>query len=129
MKPMDYVLMAGILVAAGLILIYNLVNFGSPVTETAQVVITVDGVVYGSYPLNEDNTITIGQPSDDQHNTIQILNQRVDMVTADCRDQVCVKTRAITKANQSIVCLPHRVVVEIDNNGLLEESEVDDISR
>ena len=35
------------------------------------------------------------------------------MTDADCPDKLCVKTGRISKTGETIVCLPHRVVVEI----------------
>ena len=35
------------------------------------------------------------------------------MEDADCPDKVCVKTGKIKKPGQTIVCLPHRTVIEI----------------
>ncbi|MBN2259150.1 MAG: NusG domain II-containing protein [Clostridiales bacterium] len=47
------------------------------------------------------------------YNKILINNGVVTMLEADCRDQICVLSKAISKAGETIVCLPHRVVVEI----------------
>ena len=35
------------------------------------------------------------------------------MEDADCPDKVCVKTGKIKNPGQTIVCLPHRTVIEI----------------
>ena len=35
------------------------------------------------------------------------------MIEADCPDRLCVKQKAICKNGETIVCLPHKVVVEI----------------
>ena len=35
------------------------------------------------------------------------------MEDADCPDKVCVKTGKIKSPGQTVVCLPHRVVIEI----------------
>ena len=35
------------------------------------------------------------------------------MLEADCPDQYCVEHAAIDKVNETIVCLPHKVVLEI----------------
>jgi hypothetical protein len=35
------------------------------------------------------------------------------MTAADCPDKLCVKQRSIAKEGETIVCLPHRVVVKI----------------
>ena len=44
------------------------------------------------------------------------------MKEADCPDQICVRHKAISKSGESIVCLPHKVVVEISSE---EEQDVD----
>jgi hypothetical protein len=36
------------------------------------------------------------------------------MAEADCPDGLCVKQHKIDKTGQTIVCLPHRVVIEIE---------------
>lgn len=38
------------------------------------------------------------------------------MLTADCPDQLCVHQQAISKKNQTIVCLPNKVVAEVTGN-------------
>lgn len=129
MKAMDYVLMVGVLLIAGGVLVYNTMNFGPPMTASAQVILRVDGEIVDRYPLMEDGTYLIDDLEDGHYNELQIKDQVVSMVDANCHDQICVRTRAISKSGQSIVCLPHRVVIEIDGGGLVEESEVDDISR
>ena len=35
------------------------------------------------------------------------------MEAADCRDQICVRHRAVSAVGESIICLPHKLVVEI----------------
>lgn len=55
--------------------------------------------------------------------TISIQEGRVSVIDADCRDQICVHTKAITRGGEMIVCLPNKMYVEIkkkvkDDNGL-----------
>ena len=72
------------------------------------VVIKSDGVETARLPLNEDCTYRIGDG-----NTIEISGGSVRMSFADCPDKICVKTGAISRSGQSIVCAPHRIVVTI----------------
>ena len=37
------------------------------------------------------------------------------MEKADCPDQVCVRHSAISRNGESIICLPHEVVVSIED--------------
>lgn len=52
-------------------------------------------------------------------NRFQIKNGTVKMIEANCHDHTCINTRGIYKAGETIVCLPHRLVLAIvtaDNN-------------
>lgn len=74
-------------------------------------VVTVDGKAYGTYSLAEDQVVTIDQ---NHHiNKITIKDGTVQMTYSTCKNQVCVGDGKISKTNQSIVCLPNRVMVEI----------------
>lgn len=73
--------------------------------------VTVDGTVMGDYPLNRDNTISIKGVGGE--NTLVIENGQADMTEADCPDKVCVDHAPISDVGESIICLPHKVVVEI----------------
>lgn len=78
----------------------------------AKVQITVDGEVYGTYALNKEQTVTI-EKKDKVTNILQIEDGTAKMITADCPDQLCVHQQEISKAGQTIVCLPNKVVVEV----------------
>ncbi len=86
--------------------------------------ISVDGKHYASYPLSEDREIEI--KNGDRSNTVKIENGTVRMLHSDCKNQLCVKTGAVSRLRSNIVCLPNRVVIEIANeNG----GDVDVISN
>ena len=65
-----------------------------------------------------DRTIDLGG-----HNVIVLSGRSAAMQSADCRDQVCVRTGTLTHAGQVAVCLPNRVVLRITG----ETSEIDAI--
>ena len=48
------------------------------------------------------------------------------MEDADCPDQICVNHRAISRDEESIICLPNQTIVTIRGG---EEPEVDEIAR
>ncbi len=48
------------------------------------------------------------------------------MVKADCPDQLCVNQKPVSKNHESIICLPNRVVVEVESK---EESEYDAVTN
>ena len=59
----------------------------------------------------------------DGHNVIVLSGRTATMRSADCHDQVCVRTGTLTRAGQVAVCLPNRVVLRITG----ETSEIDAI--
>ena len=88
-----------------------------------QAVVTVDGQHYGTYSLFENQTIEIQK--NNHLNKITIKDGTVQMTYSDCHNQVCVKDGKVRMANQSIVCLPNKVMVEIVGG----EGELDAISN
>lgn len=70
------------------------------------------GELIMTLPLDQsaDRTITDGEG---HQNHFTIEDGAVTMTEASCHDQTCVKTRAIRTPGQSIVCLPHRLVLTI----------------
>lgn len=117
-KKNDIVLIAVVLCVAvfGLFLY---MKFGKE--EPANVIVTVDGTVEGTYPLSDDIEVEIKGT-----NVLAIEKGKVKMKEADCPDQICVHHKAISKNKESIVCLPNKVVIEIVSS---EESELDAIVK
>lgn len=72
------------------------------------VYVTIDGSEYGTYPLSEDRDIDLGTG-----NVIRIKDGKVRMISATCHGHDCMKQGSISRAPESIICLPHKVVVEI----------------
>ena len=77
--------------------------------------VTVDGKLYGTYALSEDRTVDI--ITGDQHNRLVILQGKASVESATCPDKLCVSHREIFREGESIVCLPHRVVVTVTKGG------------
>lgn len=80
-------------------------------SEGDTVAVTVDGVLWGEYALNEDRVVEIRQG--DALNLLVIENGRAYVREASCPDGICSAHRPIQYDGESIICLPNRVVVEI----------------
>ena len=65
---------------------------------------------------------------DGRYNEVVVMNGEVRIEEANCHDQLCVKSGAIRSSGQTIVCLPHKLVVRITGAGG-EPSDVDDIAH
>ena len=103
----------------------------------AKVIIESGGDLYARYPLAEDRTVIVPAPKQnavdapaadpantasaqyDYYNVVVISGGTVSVTEASCKNQVCVKHGAISRPGESIVCLPNRMVVRIENS--LEE--------
>ena len=85
-------------------------------------VVTVDGKLYGTYDLSKDQTVTIEQNG--HTNEFSIKNGQVQMTRSTCKNHICIQEGAISHTSQRIVCLPNRVMIEIQGGG-----EFDAVSR
>lgn len=56
-------------------------------------------------------------PEKESYNLISITDGKVTMEAADCRDQICVHHKPIMSERESIICLPHKLVIEISGSG------------
>ena len=123
-RKKDLIFIFSILIVAVFLLLIQRV-YGNAQGEADMVKITVDQKLYGTYALNKNQTITI--QNDLGINTIQIQNKDVWMEEADCPDGYCKEQGHISKNKQTIVCLPHKLVVEISDDSEKSESDSVDI--
>ena len=65
----------------------------------------------GRYPLAEDRRVTIGAAD---YNVLEIKDGAAAVAEANCGDHTCVRTGRISREGETIVCLPHRLVVRIE---------------
>lgn len=91
----------------------------------ACVLVTVDGEAYGTYLLSEEQDIPI-QINGETANFLVIRDGKADMTEADCPDRLCVRQKAISRTNETIVCLPNKVVVQVMGS---KESGFDSIAK
>lgn len=106
----DLILILCILMVAAAGLVY-LNYFRSPGN---MVTVSVDGEIYGMYPLSQDITEDIYSGDNNQnHNRLVISGGEAYMETATCPDGICVAHKSIFRDGESIVCLPNRVVITV----------------
>ena len=121
----DIIFAAGIILAA--LLILACMQFGKQKTGN-NIRITIDGKEYGVYSLNEDRVIDID--GEFGHNQVVIQDGEAYMKEADCPDHYCMEYKAISRKNETIICLPHKIVVEVISYDWDEnESQIDVISQ
>lgn len=87
--------------------------------DDLRVYITLDGEALMDLPFGEAHTVEIIQDGLGE-NTVELTGDSVVMRHADCENQDCVNMGAVTRDNLElrvmggfIVCLPHRLSVEV----------------
>ena len=122
MKKNDFILMGGILLTAILFFLgyqFYFQQSGDSVT------ILVDSQTYATLPLNQNTTLTIPGKNGGE-NTLEIKNGAASITHADCPDKLCVHQKEIKNQGETLVCLPHKVIVSVASK---EENELDGIAQ
>lgn len=121
-KKADLILLA-VLLIAGLAASIVLARSGK---GGGQVTIKSAGKKIGTYSLKENRTLLITKDghifdcdgTDSQgetgYNILQIRDGKADMISADCHNHDCVNHRPISKDGENIICLPHKIVIQIE---------------
>ena len=118
LKKNDVILIVCLLIAGGLLALAVFLK----TDPGAVVLVKVDGRTEAVFPLNENAGFDIAG-ADGGHNRLVIENGEARIDEADCPDGLCRRMGKISKNGQSIICLPHKVVVEI--SGETAASDVD----
>lgn len=95
-------------ISLGGIALFYLIN---ATNQALSVRVSRQGEVLTILPLSEDHTETFEDASG--QNTLVISNGKAKITAADCPDHICVKTYPISNPGETIVCLPHKLVVEV----------------
>lgn len=114
----------------GIILIAALLFFIIPrimnsQNENGEVEFWQDGELLYSYSLSEERIVSV-QAKDGGYNLVLISGKSARVTDADCPDKLCVRQRSISKNGESIICLPHKLVVQITSG---EESGLDAVAN
>ena len=91
------------------------------------VTVTVDKKLYGTYSLDTDTTVEIRTADNETaYNRLVIRDGKAYVEEANCPDGICAAHKPISREGESIVCLPHRVVITVQT--AREEKEPDIIA-
>jgi hypothetical protein len=80
--------------------------------------ISRDGVLLEEIDLSRvDEPYSLTLEDESGRNVLSVERGRVCVSEADCPDQVCVKQGWVSSGAAPIVCLPHKLVVELAGTG------------
>ncbi len=107
MKRADIIIIVAILILAigGYVITGSLKEYGAFVS------VSVDGHEVKRLSLYEDIEYEIEGIGG--YNLLVIDDKRAYLSDADCPDKLCVKSGSISRSGESIICLPHKGVVEV----------------
>ena len=82
--------------------------------EGSTVQVEVNGTVTGTYSLSVDREVEIitGEKGEER-NLLVIKDGKATVSTATCPDGICAAHKPISREGESIVCLPHKVVITV----------------
>lgn len=116
MKKADFILIA---VTAAVVCVLLILLYGVNSESGAYVQIEIDGKVTETFPLDEDTVLEIITDGGGE-NLLVIEDGNAKVTEANCPDGICKNHAKIRRNGESIICLPHRVVITVVN-------ETDDI--
>ncbi len=119
MKKNDIILVVVLLLlAVGIFIGYRFYHRKSG----SMVIVTVDGKEYAKLSLSKNTIFDI--EGIDGGNKLEILDGTASIIQADCPDKLCVHQKSIHYHGEKIICLPHKVIVEISGG---EVSDLDTV--
>lgn len=107
MKKGDIIVFASIIILS--VLLFSFSFFGD---DGKQVAVTVDNKPYRAYSLDKNGEYEI--KTENGKNTLVISDGAAYFKDSDCPDKTCQRMGKISKAGETIVCLPHKVVAEVE---------------
>lgn len=106
----DVILVTVIVIIAVAVLLF----INATKVQGDKVVVKINGVETEAYSLSEDTKFEIITGKDNENiNVVVIENGKARVTEADCPDGICKDYRPISFVGETIVCLPHKVVIEI----------------
>lgn len=123
MKKRDLIIIALLLACAGMLYLVSQVSLGG---EASTVVVTLDGTEVLRRPLAMEDTYEIAQ-EDGSVNIIAVENGAVYMKEANCRDGLCIRQGKMKNGAKTIVCLPHKIVVQLTGDAPVDDNSDLDI--
>lgn len=123
MKKRDIIIILALLACAAALYLVSQVSLSG---EASTVVVTLDGEEVLRRPLAMEDTYEIAQ-EDGSVNIIAVKGGAVFMQEANCRDGLCIRQGKMRNGAKTIVCLPHKLVVQLTGDTPVSENSDLDI--
>lgn len=109
---------------------YGISRYGIDEYDKKYIMIYSDNQLYQKIAVTDDEfRKTIPIENKYGHNTVKIYDGGVSVTDSDCPDEICMQEGFIDKPGESIICLPHKLLIEIDGTKKEKDTEVDAVIR
>ncbi|GFH43198.1 protein export element [Lactococcus hodotermopsidis] len=121
MKPLDFVLIITLMLASFTPFLF-FSNNQKP-SNIAQ--LRINGKIIKNFDLTENQNYTY-KDTDGDINKIVVRDGKIGIIYATCADQICVRKGFVDKSGQTIICLPHQLVIEVMSDNKKNKERVVD---
>ncbi|AWB44486.1 hypothetical protein DCC85_09775 [Paenibacillus sp. CAA11] len=128
LKRADWILVVAVLVIVGGVLggraLFYKAEAFTPGEMSAKIML--DGELYKLVKLTKEEQV-IEMYTEYGHDTLKVYNEGIQMTYSDTPRKIGVKMGFISKPGERIICVPHRILVDIVHDGDTPptENEVD----
>ena len=116
-KPWDIIIIFVLVVASFAPTIVFALSFDNAETENSvtYAIVKIDGKEVERFDLDEiSSKMVTYHPSDTQYNIVEIQEGKIRVKEDNSPDQIAVRTGWISEPGQTSICLPHRLVITIE---------------
>lgn len=116
LRPWDGIIVLILIVLSfAPIIVFSLNRTASP---TQEAILSVDGKKIKTFDLSDSSKgyTYRYEDSDGDYNLIEVKSGRIRIKEANCGDQICVRRGWIKQSGETIVCLPHKLLIEIKSS-------------
>lgn len=119
-KPWDIIIISVLVVASFVPTIVFALSFDNAEigNSVKYAVVKIDGKEVERFDLDEiSSKMVTYYPSDTQYNIVEIQEGKIRVKEDNSPDQIAVRTGWISEPGQTSICLPHRLVITIEQEG------------
>lgn len=119
-KPWDIIIISILVVASFVPTIVFALSFDNAEigNSVKYAVVKIDGKEVERFDLDEiSSKMVTYHPSDTQYNIVEIQEGKIRVKEDNSPDQIAVRTGWISEPGQTSICLPHRLVITIEQEG------------
>lgn len=81
-----------------------------------------NGIIIQEFSVNEWESVSLPNV---EYNVFICSNNEICMLQSSCPDKICVHHSAISDTGENIICLPHKLVIEIKGD---QENDLDGVA-